>query len=543
MTDTIGVKEQKVKPEFESFHNTGVEIKPFYTPSDLEGFDYARDLGDPGQYPYTRGLYPEGYRERPWRKMQYAGYGVGEDTNARWKFLIAHGQRGLNLPFDLPTQLGLDSDDPRAEGGVGRTGVAIDTLDDMERMYQGIDIGEISSAYTINATANILLAMYVALAKKWGVPQEKLRGTLQNEIIKEHLARGMYIYPVRPAIKMTGDTIEYCINHMPRFNPVSISIHHLFAGATMVQTWAVMFLSAITYIEETMKRGYTFDQVAPLISFLHDTEMDFLANIAFIRALRRHWARIAKEQYGAKEERSMMLRVGTGVFVKRLTHAQPLNNLCRITVMALAAVLAGSNSMHLGSYDEAYAIPTEEATRLSLMIQNILDEETNIRSVVDPLGGSYFIETLTNQLEQAIVDFMADINRQGGILKLLEDGTLHQLYAEQSLREEQDIQSGKRALVGVNKYIVEEDIRDYEEEMFDIDPEMEKRQVEKLRKVKAERDNKAVEQALGELRDAAERDENLVPYLISAVEKYATLGEMSGVLKEVCGEYEETGVY
>ncbi len=533
-------KGREAEPEFESFHNTGIKIKAFYTPADIEGFDYQRDLGDPGKYPYTRGLYADGYRGRPWRKMQYAGYGVGEDTNARWKFLIAHGQKGLNLPFDLPTQLGLDPDDPRAEGEVGRTGVAINTLDDMERMYRGIDIGEISSSYTINATANILLAMYIALANKWGVPLEKLRGTMQNDIIKEHLSRGAYIYPVKPAIKMTGDTIEYCLKHLPQFNPVSISIHHLYAGATQVQTWAVMFLSAITYIEETMKRGFTFDQVAPMISFLHNTEMDFLSNIAFIRAIRRHWARIAKEQYDAKDERSMMLRVGVGVFVRRLTHAQPLNNLCRITVMALAAALAGINSMHLASYDEAYAIPTEEATRLSLMIQNILADETNISSTVDPLGGSYFIEKMTNELEKAIEDCMADINQKGGIVELLEKGVLHRQWAGQAFKEETDIQTGKRAVVGINRYVVEEDTGDYEAKMFELDPEIERRQVERLRKVKARRDNKAVEQSLARLKDAAEKDQNLMPYLISAAEQYASVGEMSTVLRQVYGEYQET---
>lgn len=533
-------KGREAQPEFESFHNTGIPIKPFYTPDDVKGLDYQRDLGDPGKYPYTRGLYADSYRGRSWRKMQYAGYGVGEDTNARWKFLIAHGQKGLNLPFDLPTQLGLDADDPRAEGEVGRTGVAINTLDDMERMYKDIDIGEISSSYTINATANILLAMYVALANKRGVPLEKLKGTMQNDIIKEHLSRGAYIYPVKPAIKMTGDVIEYCVKHMSQFNPVNISIHHLYAGATQVQTWAVMFLSAITYIEETMKRGFDIDQIAPLISFLHNTDMDFLSNIAFIRAIRRHWARIAKEQYGAKDERSMMLRVGVGVFVRRLTHAQPLNNLCRITVMALAAALAGINSMHLASYDEAYAIPTEEATRLSLMIQNILSDETNIAATADPMGGSYFIEKLTNELEQAIQDTMADINHKGGIVELLEKGVLHRQWAAQAFKEETDIQTGKRVVVGVNRYVAEEDTKDYENDMFELDPEIERRQAERLRQVKARRDNKAVEQTLARLKDAAKKNENLMPYLVSAAEKYSSVGEMSGVLRQVYGEFQET---
>lgn len=542
MEDTKKSKERKSGSEFNSFYDPEIKLKPFYSSEDIKDFDYGKDLGDPGQYPFTRGIYPDGHRNRPWRRMQYAGYGSGEDTNTRWKYLISYGQKGLNLPLDFPTQLGLDSDDPRAEGEVGRVGVAIDTIDDMERMYEGIDIGEISSAYTINATANILLAMYIGLAKKRGVPLRNLRGTMQNDIIKEYLARGLYIYPIRSAIKMIGDTIEYCLKHMPQFNPVNISPHYMYAGATQVQGWAVMFLTAITYIEEVMKRGFTYDEVAQIIPFGHCMDMDLLSNLALIRAVRRHWARIGKIKFGAKDKRSMMMRLAIGIFGHRLIDRQPLNNLCRITLMALAGALGGGNSMHLASYDEAYAIPTEEATRLSLMIQNILIEETNICSVVDPFGGSYLIERLTNEFEQEIEKVMEDIKNQGGIVDVVERGVLHRQWANQAFQEEAEIQTGRRIVVGLNKYEVEEDRRKYEAQMFEIDPMVEKRQIDHLRKVKATRDRKAVEQTLDELKRAAEREENLMPYLISCAENFATVGEMSKALRQVYGEYREANI-
>jgi methylmalonyl-CoA mutase N-terminal domain/subunit len=437
--------------------------------------------------------------------------------------------------------MGLDSDDPRSEGEVGRIGVAIDSLEDMERMYEGIDIAEISSAYTINATANILLAMYVAMANKRNVPLERLRGTVQNEIIKEHLSRGLYIYPLEPAIKMTGDTIEYCLKNMPQFNPINISIHHIYAGATQVQAWAVMFLSAICYVEEVLKRGYSYDEIAPVISFLHNTDMDFLSNIGLIRAVRRTWAKIGKERFQAEDPRSMMMRIGLGVFVQKLTDKQPLNNLCRITVMALAAALAGVNSMHLGSYDEAYAIPTEEATRLSLMIQNILIEETNICSAVDPFGGAYFIERLTNDLESEIIRGMRDIDASGGIVRSVEDGSLQEQWSRQAYQEELDIQNGKKIVVGVNKYTIEESRTDYEDEMFEVPLDVETGQIERLRRLKSTRSNGGVQRALNELGRAAADNENLIPFLISAAESYATVGEMCSTLKKVYGEYHERG--
>jgi methylmalonyl-CoA mutase N-terminal domain/subunit len=503
--------------------------------------DPELDMGEPGEFPFLRGPFSGGYTTRPWRTLQYAGYGAGEDTNARWKFLLSQGQKGLNLAFHLPTQVGLDSDDPRCHGEVGRIGVAIDTLADMEALYDGIDVGEISSAYTINATANIILAMYIALAKKQGVPQENLSGTLQNDILKEYTSRGTYIYPPGPSIKMVGDIIEYCARHMPRMNAVNVSCHMLGAGATHVQTWALMFATAAVYIEETLKRGLAVDGILSHITFLTNVDMNFLRSIASHRAARRLWARIARDRFGAQDQRSMRMRMGTGIHALSLVDKQPLNNIARIAIMAMAAAFAGPQSMHLASYDESYAIPSEEATRISLMIQHILIHETDICATADPLGGSFAIESLTNQAEEAIKEAMADIEGQGGIAKMIENGVIQRQLAFQAFNEQKSIETGEKVVIGVNKYVIHEKRERYESGMFELDPKVSENQIKRLNQIKATRDNKAVMTSLEDLEIAAKGDKNLIPYLIPAVESYCTVGEICNVLRNVYGEYRETG--
>lgn len=504
--------------------------------------DFKEDMGEPGQFPFLRGPFSEGYSKRPWRTLQYAGYGAGEDTNARWKFLLSQGQKGLNLAFDLPTQLGLDSDDPRCHGEVGRIGVAIDTLKDMEALYEGINVGEISSSYTINATANIILAMYIALAKKQGVAQDKLTGTLQNDILKEYTSRGTYIYPPGPSIGMVGDIIEHCARYLPRMNAVNISCHMLGAGATHVQTWALMFLTAAVYVEETLKRGLGVDDILSHITFLTNVDMNFLASIAAHRAARRLWARITRDRFGAKNEKSMRMRMGTGIHALSLVDKQPLNNIARIAIMALAAALSGAQSMHLASYDESYAIPSEEATRTSLMIQHILIQETDICATADPLGGSFAMESLTNQTEEAIKAVMADIERQGGVAKMIEEGAIQRQLALQAFEEQKAIETGEKVVIGVNRYVIDEEREKYESGMFELDPKVSERQIKRLQEIKAARENKPVITSLEELERAAKEGRNLIYYLVRAVESYCTIGEICQVLKNVYGEYREAGI-
>ena len=519
----------------------GGKLKPkeCYRPEDVAFLNYEEDLGDPGEYPFLRGPFHGGHTERPWRTLQYAGYGAGEDTNARWKFLLSQGQKGLNLAFDLPTQLGMDSDDPKGIDEVGRIGVAIDTLADMERLYDGIDVGSISSSYTINGTANVLLAMYVALARKQGVSEGKLRGTLQNDILKEYTSRGAYIYPPKPSVKMVCDVIEYCVKQLPKMNAVNVGCHMLGAGATQIQTWALMFATGAVYIEECLRRGLEANDVLSHITFLTNVNMDFLETIAVHRAARRLWARIAKSKFGASNSKAMAMRMGTGIHAVALVDRQPLNNIARITIMALAAALAGTQSMHLASYDESYAIPSEEATRTSLMVQHILINETDICRTADPLGGSYAIEALTEELENGISGTIASIEEQGGIVKLIEQGDIQRQIAKQAFEEAQRVESGEKVIIGVNKYAVEEDRSKYEEGIFQVDHEIGKRQIKRLNDVRSGRNKKEVEKALDELREAAKEDKNLMPDLVTATEKYCSIGEICGVLKDVYGEYRD----
>ena len=517
-------------------------MKPLYRPEDIKGMDYQKDIGDPGEYPYVRGPFSGGYPKRPWRTLQYAGYGAGEDTNARWKFLLSQGQRGLNLAFDLPTQLGLDSDHPNAYGEVGRCGVAIDTLADMEALYDGIRIGDISSSFTINATANTILAMYVAMAEKQGIDISNLAGTLQNDILKEYTSRGNYIFPPKPSVKLVGDTIEYCARYMPRMNAVNVSPHMIGCGATPIQTWALMFLTAAVYVEEAMGRGLSPDEIISRLTFVTNVDMSFMSSIACHRAARRIWANMTKDRFGAQDPKAMRMRMGTGVYALALVDRQPLNNIARIAVMALAAALSGTQSMHLASYDESYAIPSEEATRISLMIQHILIEETDLCKTADPMGGSYAIESLTNEVQEAIAEVMKEMESNGGVVRLIEEGVIQKQLAKQAFEEQKAIDSGEKVVIGVNKFTIEEKRDKYEADMFHLDQGITENQIKRLNRVKSERDDKAVKKSLDDLRKAANEGVNLMPSLISAVKNYCTVGEINDALTVVYGIYKDTNV-
>jgi len=521
--------------------DTGVKVKLCYTPEDLPGFDYGTSLGNPGEYPYTRGIYPTMYRGKLWTMRQYSGFSTSENTNTRFKFLLDQGQTGLSLALALPTQLGLDSNDPLAKDDVGRLGVAIDTLRDMEEMFDGIPLDKISTSFTVNSTAGIILAMYVATGEKQGVSKEKLRGTIQNDILKEYIARGTWIFPPQPSIRLIGDTIVYCIENIPRFNSVSVSGTHICeAGATHAQSIAYPFLAAITYINEVLRRGYQIDQIAPLLSFhliAGGIQFQLFQDVANLRAARRLWAKIVKERLGAKQEKSMLLRFSTGAMGSGMTEQQPLNNIARIAYYALAAALAGSRSFNLPCFDEAYGIPTEEAIRTSLRVQQILAYETGVPDTVDPLAGSYYAENLTNYFEKEIEREMEDIESRGGIVACIENGYIQGKLLGQAYEVEKKIQTGEIVKVGVNRFTIDEEQR--EMEVFALDPEVLSQQIERLNRVRAARDKGKVTACLHDLKVAATEERNTMPYLIDAVKAYATMGEMIGVLKGVYGEAEQ----
>jgi len=525
--------------------NTGLKVKPFYSPGDVPNLDYKGCLGDPGVFPFTRGIFPTMYRGKLWTMRQYAGFSTSENTNSRFKFLLNQGQTGLSLALDLPTQLGLDSDDPLAKDDVGKLGVAIDTLRDMEEMFEGIPLDKISTSFTINSTASILLAMYVATAEKQGVNPSDLRGTIQNDIIKEYIARGTYIFPPEPSIRLIGDTIEYCVKHIPRFNSVSVSGTHICeCGATPTQGIAYPFLTGIAYIQEVLKRGYGIDDVASLLSFhliAGGVQFNFFQDIAKLRAARRLWAKMMKERFHSQNEKSMQLKFSTGGMGGGMTEQQPLNNIARIAFYALAAALAGSQSMNLPCFDEAYAIPTDEAIRTSLRIQQIIGYEIGVPDVADPLGGSYYVEALTDSFEKEIVAEMERIESLGGILRCVEDGTIQRQLANQAYEVQKKFESGALIKVGVNRFRIDEE--DRELEVFEMDPKTLSKQVGRLKQVKAERNNAGVTSALKALKSAAIEKKNLMPPILDAVKAYATVGEMVNTLKEVYGEAQHLSVF
>ncbi len=533
---------EKVPERLKSFTTVSDQpINKLYTPDDIKDFDYFKDLGFPGEFPYTRGVQPTMYRGRLWTMRQFAGLGTAEDTNQRFKYLIEHGETGLSTAFDMPTLMGYDSDSPMSRGEVGKCGVAIDTLKDMEILFDGIDLSKVTTSMTINPPASILLAMYICVAEKQGVGMDKIGGTIQNDMLKEFIAQKTFMLPPEPSIKLIVDTVEFCTNHVPRWNTISISGYHIReAGSTAVQELAFTLADGIGYVQACIDRGMDVDSFAPRLSFFFNSHIDFFEEIAKFRAARRIWARVMKERFKAKNPKSWMLRFHTQTAGCSLTAQQPYNNVVRTAFEGLAAVLGGTQSLHTNSLDEVLALPTEHSVTIALRTQQIIAEEIGVTNTIDPLAGSYFVEALTNKMEQAAMDYINKIDELGGILKAIELGFPQQEIADAAYRYQQQIDSQEKIVVGVNKYVrgAEPPI-----EILRIDPEVEKRQMERLKKVKEERDNVKVKDRLGKLKDAAKRDENLMPYIIDAVREYATLQEICDVFRDVYGVFRDPAMF
>lgn len=516
------------------------EAQRLYTPLDIEDFDYGEKLGFPGQYPFTRGVQPTMYRGRLWTMRAYAGFATAEETNARYKYLLEAGQTGLSVAMDLPTQIGLDSDHELSHGEVGKVGVAIDSLADMEALFDGIPLDKVSTSMTINGPAAVLLAMYVAVAEKQGVKPEALKGTIQNDILKEYIARGTYIFPPRPSMRLITDTFEYCSKNIPKWHTISVGAYHIReAGASEVQEIAFAFANAMAYIDAAIKAGQKVDDFAPGISWIFTAGLDFFGEVAKFRAARRLWARIMKERYGASVPKAQMLRVHVHTAGSVLTAQQPLNNVVRITWQALSAVLGGIQSMACCAYDEAIALPTEESATLALRTQQLLAYESGVTDTIDPLAGSYYIETLTDKIEKEAYDYIDKIDRMGGAVAAIEQGYMQQEMAAHAYEYQHEVELGKRTVIGVNKFNDSKKLA--EQDVLTADLSVGERQIARLEKMKAARDNGAVKAALEKLREAAKGTENLMPYLIDAVKTYATLGEICGVLREEFGEYKQSG--
>ncbi|MGB9721561.1 MAG: acyl-CoA mutase large subunit family protein [bacterium] len=512
-----------------------------YKPDDLKDLNYERDLGDPGEYPYTRGIYPTMYSGRLWTMRQYAGFGTAEESNKRYHYLLKQGQTGLSVAFDLPTQMGYDSSDPMAIGEVGKTGVAIDTLADMEILFKDIPLDKVSTSMTINATASIILCMYIAVAEKQGVSPAVLEGTVQNDILKEYIARGTYIFPPEPSMKLTIDLIEYCSKNLPKWNTISISGYHIReAGSTAVQEIAFTFSNGITYVKEAIKRGLEIDSFAPRLSFFFNCHNNFLEEVAKFRAARRLWARIMKERFGAKNPKSWMLRFHTQTGGSTLTAQEPLNNAIRVAYQALAAVFGGTQSLHTNSYDEALGLPTEESVKLALRTQQVIGYETGIPEMIDPLGGSYTIESLTNKIEKEALEYIERIEEMGGAIKSIEQGYFQREIHKSAYEYQKKIESGEISILGVNKFKCEEKTKP---KILKVNPEVVKKQIRRLKKILKERDNEKVQESLKRLKSAAEKGENLMPFILDCVKVYTTVGEITAELKKVYGEYKEQKIF
>jgi methylmalonyl-CoA mutase N-terminal domain/subunit len=523
------------RPRFET--SSGIEIRDLYSPADTAGLDEARDLGRPGEYPFTRGVQPTMYRSRLWTMRQYAGFATAEETNRRFRYLLAQGQTGLSVAFDLPTQMGYDSDAPEAEGEVGRVGVPIDSLADMTTLLDGLPLGEVSTSMTINATAPILLALYVAAAEAQGVPRERISGTTQNDILKEYIARGTYIYPPRASMRLVTDVFEFCASELPRWNTISISGYHMReAGATAAQELAFTMADAIAYVEGAVARGLDVDDFAGRLSFFFASWSELFEEVAKFRAARRMWATIVRERFGASNVRSMMCRFHVQTAGSSLTAQSVDNNVVRTTIQALAAVLGGAQSLHTNSRDEALALPTEEAARLALRTQQILAFESGVTETPDPLAGSYLVESLTNELEAAAWAYLDEIEAMGGTLAAIERGFQQREIQESAYRVQQAIENGDQVVVGVNRF---RDDAAASPPLQRIDPEGERRQVERVRQIRAARDQAAWRAALDELESAAAGDQNLMPAIIEAVRAHATVGEISDRLRVAWGEHRE----
>ncbi|MCE1245199.1 MAG: methylmalonyl-CoA mutase family protein [Firmicutes bacterium] len=536
-------KETKLKKVVDKFPprlkdaktTSDIDIDWIYTPDDLEGFDYLRELGFPGEYPFTRGVQPTMYRGRLWTMRQYAGMADAEMTNKRYLFLLEKGQTGLSVAFDLPTQLGLDSDDPRSLGEVGKVGVAIDSIEDMETLFNQIPLDKVSTSMTINATAGILLAMYIAVAEKQNVTQDKLQGTVQNDILKEYAARGTYIYPAVPSMRLTGDLIEYTSKFVPHWNPISISGYHIReAGSSAAQEIAFTLANARSYVKSVLARGMDVDDFAPRLSFFFAAHNNLLEEVAKFRAARRIWARMMKEEFSAKSSKSMCLRFHTQTGGVTLTSKQPLNNIVRVTVQALAAVMGGTQSLHTNSYDEALCLPTEDAVTVALRTQQIVGYESGVADTIDPLAGSYFVESMTNDLEKAALAIMDEVEKKGGSVKAIEEGHIQREIHKSAYKYQQDMESGDKVVVGVNKFATGEKERF---EVLKIDPSLELKQVEKLKAFKEKRDPQTVALHLEKIREVAKTDNNMLPVFVEAVKAGLTVGEISNALRDVWGEY------
>jgi methylmalonyl-CoA mutase, N-terminal domain len=532
---TTATRARERRERFET--SSGIELPNDFNPSNTAAIDYERDLGSPGEYPYTRGVRRNLYRGRFWTMRQYAGYATAEESNARYKYLLAQGTTGLSVAFDLPTQIGLDSDDPLSAGEVGKVGVAIDSLEDMLRLFDGIPLGEVSTSMTINATASTLLCLYVAVARRQGVSPDRLQGTIQNDILKEYIARGTYIYPPRPSMRLITDTFAYCAREVPKWNTISISGYHIReAGSTAAQEIAFTLADGIAYVQAAVEAGLRVDEFGPRLSFFFNAHNNLLEEVAKFRAARRLWARTMRDRFRARDPRSLMLRFHTQTAGSTLQAQQPDVNVVRTTIQALAAVLGGTQSLHTNSMDEALALPTESSARVALRTQQVIAYESGVADTVDPLAGSYAVERLTGELERLAADYIEKIDAMGGMLRAIETGYVQREIQEAAYRYQRAVETEDAVVVGVNRFRVEE-----EEAVptLRIDPAVERAQVERLRALRARRAGDETNAALARLEEAARGTENLLPHILRAVESFATVGEISHTLRRVWGEYRE----
>lgn len=523
------------KSEFRN--HSGTLIKQVYTPEDIKDLDYIRDLGFPGEYPFTRGVHATMHRGRLWTMRQFSGYGTAEQTNQRFKYLLKEGETGLSIAFDYPSIRGYDSDHPFSKGEVGICGVAVSSLKDMEALFNGIPLDKVTTSMTINGPAAMLLAMYMAVGDKQGVSREKLGGTTQNDVLKEFFAQKLIIFPPAPSLKLVTDIVEYCTKHVPRWNPISISGYHIReAGGNAVQELAFTLYDGITYVESCLERGMKVDDFAPRLSFFFAAHNDLFEEIAKFRAARRIWAKTMKERFHAKNPRSMWMRMHVQTAGFTLTAQQPLNNITRVTIQALSAVLAGTQSLHTNSFDEALALPSEEAVRIALRTQQIIAHESGVTNTIDPLAGSYYVENLTNEMEKRTMEYFQKLDDMGGAIPAIETGFFQKEIADSAYEYQKEVDEKRRILVGVNDYTTEEK---QPIKVLRVDPKVEEKQVASLHKLKSERDNKKVNEMLEKLHYATEKDENLMPIIIDAVKAYATIGEICDVLREIYGEFKE----
>ncbi len=517
--------------------SSGIELPSEFNPENTEALNYEEDLGKPGEFPFTRGVYPEMYRGRFWTMRQYAGFATAEESNERYKYLLSNGTTGLSVAFDLPTQIGLDSDDSLAAGEVGKVGVAIDSLEDMLTLLDGIPLDQVSTSMTINATASTLLCLYLAVAKKQNVSFDKVSGTIQNDILKEYIARGTYIYPPKPSMRLITDTFAFCAREVPRWNTISISGYHIReAGSTAAQEIAFTLADAIAYVEAAIEAGLEVDDFAPRLSFFFNAHNNLIEEIAKFRAARRLWARTMKDRFGAKNEKSLMLRFHTQTAGSTLTAQQPEVNVVRTTIQALAAVLGGTQSLHTNGMDEALSLPTEQAARIALRTQQVIAYESGVADTVDPFGGSFAVEELTNRLEEKALDYIKKIDDLGGMLKAIEEGYIQREIQEAAYEYQKQVEKQEQIVVGVNKFRIE---KDETIPILKVDEEIERGQIERVRSVREKRDAEKAENALKNLEEAARTEENLLPKILDCVENYVTVGEISHRLRKVWGEYRE----